>query len=400
MEILFACHRVPYPPARGGKIRPFNMIQHLNRSHTIVVVSLAETEKELLESSDLKNYCSEVIVEVLPVYKRWIQAFLALFKRKSSSVAYFNSSRLHRRVQQIVRERKFDVVMTHCSFAAQYLIDVPAKRRILDFGDIDSAKWAAYAQCRKFPLSLGYALEAWKLRRYEKTLAESFGECTVTTSGELDEFRSFGLPNSCTLIPNGVNGEYYSPQAGGLEFKDGIIVFVGRMNYYPNIDGIQYFVKEILPEIRRVLPNVELRVVGAHPPPAIRRLNKIPGIVVTGQVKDVRPFLRDAHVSIAPLRIARGTQNKILESMAMGIPVVSTQIASKGIQATAGKHLLVAESSREFTQKVLEVLQNPDLRQTLSKMGRQQVLEAHAWAQSMEILDKVLNGFSGPSRAT
>src|SRR5262249_24273101 len=171
MKILFACHRFPFPPNRGGKIRPFNMIRHLSQHHSVVVASLDESAQELREGDDLKNYCTEVITEVLPVPVRWMQACRALVTRTPSSVAYFYSSRLQQRIRNIFCENDFDVVFVHCAFVAQYVVNSQGGFRILDYGDIDSAKWFAYSQAREMPLSLGYSIEARKLRAYEQTVA-------------------------------------------------------------------------------------------------------------------------------------------------------------------------------------------------------------------------------------
>src|SRR5262245_57951356 len=188
MKILFACHRFPFPPNRGGKIRPFNMIRHLSRKHEVVVASLTHTQQELDEGTKLKEYCAEIYAEVLPEKLRWLQAVRALASTKPSSVAYFTSFRLREKVKEAARRLTFDAVIVHCAFAAQYGMEVQAPFRLLDFGDLDSGKWLDYSQCRSFPSSWGYYLEGHKLRRYERQIAASFDYCTLTTPGELEEF--------------------------------------------------------------------------------------------------------------------------------------------------------------------------------------------------------------------
>jgi sugar transferase (PEP-CTERM/EpsH1 system associated) len=389
MKILFLCHRFPYPPNRGGKIRPFNMIQHLSKRHEVIVGSLAHTEQEFAEGSPLKDYCKEVIAEIVPDSVRWAQAAAALFTLKPSSVAYFGSRRLRRRIEDAASRHTFDAVIVHCAFAAQYAVGIPAGFRLIDFGDLDSGKWFDYAKWRGVPLRYGYALEARKLRAYERKLAQSFDYCTLTTQGELEEFKKFQLARPHSVIPNGVDSEYFQPN-GRKDKAAAIIVFVGRMDYFPNIDGALYFTSTILPIIHRSIPNAEFRIVGSNPTNEIHRLAKIPGIKVTGHVNDVRPYLTDAAVSVAPLRLARGTQNKILESMAMGLPVVATAQAAKGIQAVSPTHLLIGETPEAFATQVIEVIQRPSLREALSEAGRKRVAMAHDWASSMKLLDEVL----------
>ena len=389
MKILFVCHRLPFPPNRGGKIRPFHMIQHLSQKHEVVVASLAETEQELRDGAGLTEHCTEVLVEVLPRSVRWRQACAALLTNEPSSVAYFRSAALHRKIQDKLREQPFDLAMVHCAFVAQYVAGWEGGLRVLDYGDLDSGKWAEYGAHRAFPLSLGYRLEAAKLRRYEQQLASRFHQCTVTTQGELDLYASLGSSTPCRVIPNGVDASYFSRPMQGPHTST-VIAFLGRMDYYPNIDGILYFAQDIFPIIKKTIPLAQLRIIGSNPSSKVRDLGRIEGITVTGHVPDVRPYLADAAVTIAPLRIARGTQNKILESMAMGIPVVSTPQAAKGIQAVPGAHLLVADGPAAFAEQVIKALQEPELRKTLSGEARKQVERMHHWPASLKILDEVL----------
>jgi hypothetical protein len=389
MKILFLCHRLPFPPNRGGKIRPFHMIQHLSQKHSVVVASLAESEQELRDGAGLKEYCTELVAEVLPRTVRWTQACKALVTNTPSSVAYFCSSRLRQRIQKALLQTRFDVVFVHCAFVAQYVAGIQGGCRFLDFGDIDSGKWFDYSRWRAMPLSFGYGIEARKLRAYEREVAKHFHYCTVSTRGELSEFQTLNVPVPCEVIPNGVNIEYFTRNLQNLHTSSAV-VFLGRMDYFPNIDGIVYFVEKSFPLIRQSLPEVELRIIGSNPVRKVRRLAELPGIVVTGHVPDVRPYLLDAAVSIAPLRIARGVQNKILESMAMGIPVVATPEAAKGVQAIPGQHLLVAETPERFASQIVEVLRNGQLQEKLSRAGRQQVENMYTWARSMDVLDHVL----------
>lgn len=394
MRILFICHRFPFPPNRGGKIRPFQMIRHLSEKHRVTVASLAHSQAEMDAGAGLRDHCAEIIAEVLPDSTRWPQAVLGLAQSVPSSVEYFRSNRLHQRVREAWQREKFDAVMVHCAFVAQYAADLPGGLHILDYGDLDSTKWMDYSEHRAFPLSLGYAIEAKKLRRYERAMAERFDLITVTTRGEADEFRTLGVDKPCTVIPNGVDGKFFQPATMGGGTQP-VIVFLGRMDYFPNIDGILWFIHDVFPRIRQAMPGAEVRVVGADPSAEIRRLARIDGVTVTGFVKDVRPYLNEATVAIAPLRIARGTQNKILECMAAGIPVVSTGQAAKGIAATPGEHLLVADNAEDFSRDVLELLRDTEWRKRLATAARAQVEQAHAWPASMRILDQVLEeGFA------
>jgi polysaccharide biosynthesis protein PslH len=369
------------------------MIKHLCESHEVTVASLAHTAQELEEGEPLRNYCSQVIAEVVPSAARWRNASLALPTSFPSSAAYFRTSRLAQRIEQTWRSSSYAGVIVHCAFAAQYALPLQGGFRIMDYGDLDSAKWSDYAQHRCFPLSAAYALESAKLRRFERVVAESSTHCTFTTRGESEAFRELGVAKPVTVIPNGVDATYFQRQTPAPADSK-VIVFLGRMDYFPNIDGICWFARKMFGTIRSRVPGAELRIVGSNPARAVRRLAEIPGVTVTGFVKDVRPYLSAAAVAIAPLRLARGTQNKVLECMSMGIPVVTTQEAARGIQANEGEQLAVAKTPAEFVQLTVELMSNPARRYQLGEAGRTQVASAHQWPGSMRILDEVLRSVS------
>jgi sugar transferase (PEP-CTERM/EpsH1 system associated) len=338
VNILFLCHRFPYPPDHGAKIRAYHFIRHLSQKHTVTVVTLAHTEQELAESQGLKEICEEVIAEILPPRTRWLQALAALCSTTPSSVAYFWSDKLKKRLDDKLASTNFDVIFVFCAFMAQYVLDRQGKFHILDFGDMDSAKWAEYSRYKTIPLSWGYALEAGKLRNFERRVGQKFDRCAVISQGELEEFARIGIGVPCTVLTNGVDTDYFSLN-DKADSDSSVIVFLGRMDYFPNVEGITYFAREVFPLISEKKPGVQLRIVGSNPGKSVRQLARIPNISVTGYVTDVRDFLQDAAVSVAPLRIARGTQNKILESMAMGIPVVATSQAAKGIDQRVAEYL-------------------------------------------------------------
>lgn len=395
MKILFLSHHFPYPPDHGARIRALHFIRHLAQNNSVTVATLAHTEQEVSQGAGLQEFCHEVIAEILPSRIRWLQALKALCSSLPSSVAYFRSVPLQRRIQQKLKEEEFDIVIVFCAFMAQYVLDWKGGYRILDYGDIDSAKWRDYARYKPVPFSWGYAWESAKLRKYERRVARHFHHCTVISQGELEEFQRFEVGIPCTIVPNGVDTEYFFYN-GESQTGASVIVFVGRMDYFPNVDGIKYFVREVFPLIRQKLPEVELRIIGSNPAKSVRDLAKIPKVSITGYVPDIRAYLKDAVAAIAPLRIARGTQNKILEALAMGIPTVATPEAAKGVQTIPGKHLLVAGCPKDLASEIINVIENATLRKSLAEAGRLQIEQAHTWERSVEILDTILNELPEP----
>jgi sugar transferase (PEP-CTERM/EpsH1 system associated) len=271
---------------------------------------------------------------------------------------------------------------------APYVADVTGIPKVLDFGDMDSQKWLAYARERSFPMSLGYYLDGLKLRRAEARLAARFELCTCTTRAELATLESYGARTQTGWFPNGVDTEYFRPGDG--RYDSDTITFVGRMDYYPNQECMVDFCRTTLPLLRARRPRLKLVIVGAEPSRAIRALAELPGVTVTGSVPDVRPYLWESAATVAPLRIARGTQNKILEAMAMGVPTVASVAAARGVDADPGIHVLTAESPGEYADAILRLLEEPNERRRLSDAGRSRVLSHHSWGRSMEMLDQLL----------
>ena len=389
MNVLFVCHRVPFPPKRGGKIRPFNIIRHLTaQGHRVTVASLARSVAERDEARDLAQHCKEVLVEVIPVRVALPQMVARLPTPVPSSFGYFWSRRLAQRISAAAAATPFDLVFVHCSSVAPYVERLPAPLKIIDYGDMDSQKWREYAQHRAFPLSAGYWLEAVKLERRERLIAGHFDLCTCTTRAELESLRALGVTKPSDWFPNGVDAQFFAPD--GAPYEPDLVAFVGRMDYYPNQQGVIGFCRDVLPQLRAKRPGVRFAIVGADPPAHIRALGELPGVTVTGSVPDVRPHVRRAALTVAPLAIARGTQNKILESMAMGVPVVCSPEASGGVDAVAGEHLRVASKPAEWVAAIEEILGSAALRQKLAIAGRERVLSHHSWVASMRRLDGIV----------
>jgi hypothetical protein len=371
------------------------MIRHLAQSHEVVVCSLSRSDAETQDAQGIAPFCSEFHVAQVDDRLQTLRMVATLPTPTTASASFFHSSKLARTIRRLLDERSFDLIFVHCSSVAHYVANVRGVPKILDFGDMDSQKWLEYARYRPFPLSLGYMWEGRRLQWEEKRLARSFDYCTATTRAEWETLRSYGVDTPTDWFPNGVDATFFTPS--GEPYDSDTIVFIGRMDYYPNQQCMFDFCADVLPQLRQKRPGVKLQIVGADPSPAVRKLGEIAGVTVTGSVPDVRPYATRAALTVAPLRIARGTQNKILEAMAMGVPVVASQIAAAGVDAVAGEHLLAATSPDEYCAAILRVLSDPAERTRLSQAGRVRVLSHHAWPSSMQrmdaIIDRCLAGF-------
>jgi sugar transferase (PEP-CTERM/EpsH1 system associated) len=389
VKILYVCHRFPFPPKRGGKIRPFNTIRHLSRQHEVTVASIVRSDAEAREGEGLAQHCAHYEMARVQSAVQALRMVARMPTLTPSSMGYFYSAQLARQVRGLLCRQRFDLVFVHCSSVAQYVENVQGVPKILDFGDMDSQKWLEYARYKPFPLSGGYWLEGRKLAREERRLASRFDMCTATTQAEWETLEGYRTGVASGWFPNGVDSTYFAPSEE--PYRPDTIAFVGRMDYYPNQQCMLNFCATILPRLRAVRAGLELLIVGADPSPAIRRLGKLAGVTVSGSVPDVRPFLRRAALMVAPLNIARGTQNKILEAMAMGVPVVASRVAACGVDASSPQHLLVASTPEEYTAAILRVIQSPAERRRLSVAGRQRMLSHHNWDKSMQRLDGIMD---------
>lgn len=389
MNILYICHRFPFPPKRGGKIRPFNMIRHLTASgHKVTVCSLARSEAEAAEGQGISPHCEAFHMARVHAPTQALRMVARLASSTPSSMGYFYSPELQAKVRELLASRTWDLIFVHCSSVAQYVEHVTDVPKILDFGDMDSQKWLEYANYKPFPLSLGYRLEGSKLQTEEKRLAGRFDLCTATTRAEWETLNSYGSGADTDWFPNGVDADYFSP--GNESYDADTISFIGRMDYYPNQECMSRFCEQVWPILKVRRPAMKLLIVGADPSPAMRRLGELPGVTVTGSVPEVQPYVRKSALMVAPLNIARGTQNKILEAMSMGVPVVTSSIAAGGVDAQAENHFLVSDTPQEYAQAIFRIAEDPAERQRLAVAGRERMLSHHAWPRSMERLDAII----------
>ena len=400
MRILFVCHRFPYPPKRGGTIRPFNMVKHLHQSgHEVVVCSMTRSPELTRDAQGIAPFCTEFHASEVDNRVQALRMVATLPTPWTASASFFHSSRLARTIRRLLAEQRFDLIFVHCSSVAHYVAHVQGIPKILDYGDMDSQKWLEYVQHKPWPLSMGYWWEGQRVLADEKRLARRFDLCTATTRAERETLDSYATGTPSDWFPNGVDSTYFAPSTE--PYDPDLIAFVGRMDYFPNQQCMLDFCAQVLPLIKARRPSAKLAIVGADPSTAIRRLGQIDGVTVTGSVPDVRPHVTRAALTVAPLRIARGTQNKILEAMAMGVPVVCSSLAAAGVDAEAGEHLLVADTPHQLADAITDVLANPSLRGRLSDAGRARVLSNHVWPNSMKrldtIIDRCLGAFSAGS---
>ncbi len=389
MRILFLSHRFPYPPTFGSKVRAFNAIRHLAHDHEVTVLSLVRSDAEAAEAAGIAAFCHAH--HAFRVHNALQAAKIAATVPTlvPASEAFFHSTTLQREVDRQLAQRSFDLIFCHCSAVGRYVEHAEGLPKLMDFCDVDSRKWADFAQHKPWPVSAGYRWEGWRMARTERRLAGRFDQVTLATPGEAQALASVAPDGAIDWFANGVDLDYFQPD--GEAYDDSLISFVGRMDYFPNEQCMVDFCAMVWPALRRARPSLQLQIVGAEPTTRVLALARTEGVSVTGAVPDVRPFVRRSALTVTPLQIARGTQNKILESMAMGVPVVSSSMAAAGVDAVPGEHLLVADTASETAETILRLLADPAERARLAEAGRTRVRSHHAWPNAMKRMDGIVD---------
>lgn len=391
MKILYVCHRIPYPPNKGEKIRAYYQIRHLAKNHDVHLFALADRRDDLRHVEHLKTLCPEV--EVVYQNPRWsrILSLRNLFLGRPLTTAYFHSGALRSKVARAARKNPFDVCVAYSSGMIPYVEHLGC-RWVIDFVDLDSQKWLQYASSMQGPMRWIYAREGRLLFDYELDSAERADASILVTEEEGKLLAQRGNPNRLSGVPLGVDLDFYDVEGPKEEaYPDRpILIFVGNMDYRPNFEAVLRFADSIFPRIAEHVPDALFLVVGANPTPQVQALDNGQSIRVTGRVPDTRTYLRAATVSVVPLSMARGIQTKVLEAMAMELPVVLTEQAALGIGAQPGRDYEVAADDGAMADQVLALLHNRDRRKELGKSARKFVRDSFAWADKLGRYEEIL----------
>ncbi len=388
MRILFV---TPYVPSRI-RVRPFNLIKSLSALHEISLVSLLcdEYEREMVE--DVAKFCASVDLVPLPKRKAYKNCLVALPTLMPLRVAYYKSSAFAHRIKQVIRERDIELVHGELIKVVPALQAMQAQENIpFLYDSVDCISWYLQQQWHtaRNPLKKTFVYtELKKMRRYEVQSLLAFDQVVITSEHDYDRLTALGGGlQQIKVVPNGVDTSYFTPPAFPRE-KDSL-VFCAKLDYYPNSHAIVSFCREILPLIWEQRPEVRLTIVGNNPPQAVRNLGLDRRITVTGYVPDIRPYLSKAAIALAPLQIAAGMQNKVLEALAMGLPVVATPGSCRSLQVKNGIELLIAEGGQAYADAVLKVLDNQQLARDLGSAGRRYVELNHSWEATANMLSNL-----------
>ena len=388
MRMFFVCQRVPFPPDRGDKITTFNEIRHLSTKHQVHIFCLADGKRDLDNIPDLQRYTESVTAVPVNGWKSKLRALEALFDGGPLSVAAFNEAKLHNAIMQKFTELKPELIMVYSCNVAQYAEHFSGTPRIMQFAELDSSRWGQFADRSRPPLRWVYATEQRRFFAYEQHIARTFSHALVCTAAEQSDFQRLISGVSVSLVGNGVDLEYF--RSKGIAKQRGSIVFTGVMDYFPNVDAVMWFCDEVLPMVQRQTPEAVLTICGSRPVAAVRRLAKRRGITVTGRVPDTRPYMDEAELFVAPMRMARGIQNKLLEALAMGLPCVASGAATRGAAVPDGEGILTADDPKEFAERIVCLLRDGAFRLKMARKARAAVEANYRWETQLARLDQVV----------
>jgi len=392
--LLFLAHRIPFPPNKGDKIRSFHLLRHLSARYEIHLGAFVDDPDDWQYRDALKPYCASI--KLLPLHSRRarLASLTGLLSGEALTLPYYRNRELAIWAKEMADAGRVTRGLAYSSAMAQFM---PAglARRVIDMVDVDSDKWMQYAPTQAWPMSWVYAREGRKLAEWEARVAEDFDATLLVSVDEaaLLQQRAPRARNKISAFENGVDAEYFSPARDYPNpYPSDVqgVVFTGAMDYWPNIDAVSWFAEQIFPAIRKAVPAAQFTIVGSRPGEAVLALASQPGVVVTGGVPDVRPWLAHAVCAVAPLRIARGVQNKVLEAMAMARPVIVTPQAAEGIRAEAGRDFILAQGEADFARAVATQLQTA----SSAAHARDCILENYDWARNLSVIDALFEAAS------
>ncbi len=390
-NILYLVHRLPYPPNKGDKVRSYNLLKHLARQHRVYLGTFIDDPDDEPHIATVRALCADVHVARLDPRFARILSLSSLLASEALTLGYYRSSALRSWVNETCQRRHIDTAVIFSSAMAQYLEEQPRIPTIIDFVDVDSAKWTEYAPRHRWPLSWLYRREGILLLDYERRMAARASRSFFATDKEVALF--IQKAPECRVrvqtMSNGVDADYFSAddtRSSPFRSDELPVVFTGAMDYLPNVDAATWFASEVLPGLLQRWPAARFYIVGRSPAAEVLALAS-DRIVVTGTVDDVRPYLQHAATVVAPLRIARGIQNKILEAMAMSRQVIASTDCAAAVDAVVGQELLTAASPEEYVAAISQVLEAPETGTALGGAARQRVVERYTLEAHMEAID-------------
>jgi sugar transferase (PEP-CTERM/EpsH1 system associated) len=393
---LFLAHRVPYPPDRGDKIRGWHLLRHLAARGPVHLVTFADNARDLHHDAVLGDVCASHHV-AWRGKPQWRAGFQALTSGVPVSLTAFDDPSIENAVRKVLTDEPIETIFVFSGQMAQYVPARTSARVIMDFCDVDSAKFASYAETARPPMRWIMSREARLLGAFEHHVATRVDASLFVSEAEAALFRAGGPAPRVSVVENGIDTAFFDPDAA---FDRGAaapgLTFTGQMDYAPNVEAACWFAGEVMPRLAKHGVELPFNIVGRAPTKAVQALAG-PRVCVTGEVADVRPWLAAARLVVAPLLTARGVQNKVLEAMAMARPIVASAVAAEGIEHRGT--LSVAADADSFADRITALLADRDAAEAQGRAARACVEDRYGWAARLAALDAILDRPHGKAMA-
>lgn len=388
-DILFLAHRMPFPPDRGDKIRAFNVLRYLSQRKRVHLIAFADDPADLARKNALADLTDDCHV-IWRGKSQAVAGLQAVATRRPLSLTAFDHAGVRDAVKHMLARHEIDAIYVFSSQMAQYVPAQSRQKMVMDFVDMDSAKFATYGATTGGFAGWMMRREAKLLARYEQAVAARADASLFVSTAEADLFRERTGATRVHVVENGIDTASFDPDQSfePIDPIDKLIVFTGQMDYRPNVEGVVWFTETILPRIHAHHPDARFAIVGRKPANSVRALSSRPGVMVVGEVPDVRPWLRTAAVVVAPLMLARGVQNKVLEAMAMARPVVVSAPAATGIDHDGT--IVVGDTAADFAEAINGLIADPVHAARLGATARQRVIDQFSWDAKLAALDDIM----------
>lgn len=394
MKLLYLVHRLPYPPNKGDKVRSYHLLKHLAARHDVHLGTFIDDPDDEQHLPRVRALCKSLHVARLNPRSAKLMSLRGLLSGEALSLPYYRDAGLQAWVDETAAREGFDAVVVFSGVMAQYTRGLRGVKTLVDFVDVDSAKWRDYAPEHAWPMSWLYRREFAKLLGFEQRVADAAACSFFVTDNEVALFRELSPGRAMRLaaLGNGVDADFFAPdasRASPFTPQELPLVFTGAMDYWPNVDAVTWFAQDILPRLRERFPALRFHIVGRSPTPAVQALAS-EAVNVTGTVPDVRPYLQHAAAVVAPLRLARGIQNKILEALAMGRPVVAAETCVRAITTRLLAGLQAATVEADYIEHLTHWLQQPGAAAAAGATARDFVVGSYSWDAHLAGLDRHL----------
>lgn len=380
MRVLVVLSRVPWPLEKGDKLRAYHFIRELAREHEVILFCLSDQRISSDAERKLKEHCAEVCIHRFTRWGLLWRIFTGLFNGRPFQVNYFHSKKAQRVFDRFLEEHLPQYVFCQLIRTAEYVRKYSVLRKGMDYMDALSAGMERMITTASWPMTMAMKMEATRLERYEKEAYPLFSDHFIISEQDSDQLH---LPGPLTVVPNGVDPRFFGTGRDSVMQWD--VLFSGNMSYRPNVESARFLVQEVMPIVWKTHPHLKVCLAGANPSPLVKSLQQ-KRVTVTGWVDDIADVYRQSRIFVAPMLINSGLQNKLLETMASGLPCITTSLANNALGAAPEQEIILAETAQGFADAILRLISDEALQQALADSGKNYVKAHFSWERATQLI--------------